>query len=219
MNIHNEALRQLNKLFVWKSVILSFAAVTLLLSYFNAMDEESVFFIILLLCFIYAILSGIYFIKQIRVWKEVKRYRLMSWYYISFGIVRIVALLVLSFLMYNIYRYWAFAVLAFSMFLSELVKLYVEYRYSLHFIAVFPEYILIVNKRIKQIVPEDINAVYYRNDILIFQLKNEQTIFINFLEANDADVVRKTLAEWMEKNEILNCNEIIEQMKKYKLGK
>lgn len=213
MNINNQTIRQLNKLFVGRSVILSFAAITLLLSYFNATDDESIFYIIVLFSLVYVMLSGFYYVRQIQLWKDTERFRFMSWYYMSFSVVRMVVLLAVSILVYGIYRYSAFALLAFVMFLSEVVKFCLEYRYSLHFIAVFPEYVLIVNKKIQVIVPENINAVYYRNDILIFQLKNEKTIFINFLEVNNADAVRKLLAEWLEKNNIQNCDEIIDEMK------
>ncbi|GIV29523.1 MAG: hypothetical protein KatS3mg028_0589 [Bacteroidia bacterium] len=218
MTINNEALRQLHRLFIWRSVILTLAAVTLLLFYFNARDEESVFYIIAMFSLIYAVLSGFYYVRQIQLWKDTRRYRFMSWYYISFSVVRIVVLLVLSILVYETYRYSAFALLAFVMFLSEVVKLWLEYKYSLHFIAIFPEYVLIVNKKMQSIVPEDIQSVYYRNDILIFQLKNEITIFINFLEINNANTVRKLLAEWIEKNKIENCVEIIEEMRSKSAG-
>lgn len=204
----------LKKLFIF-SVIRSafFILLILLLLLFNLypVSENSDVYVILLFTAIYVMFSIKYFQKQIQLWKNIPRYRFISWYYISFSIIWIVTLLALSIVSYFLFSNTGLTLFAFIIFLIEVIEIYLIYTKSLHFIAIKPNHIMIVKKRINIITPKDIQEVYYRNDILIFKLLNEKTVFVNFLETSNTQQLRIQIAEWLQQNNLL-YNEIIERL-------
>lgn len=193
---------------------IGFITITFLLVifYFYPIDAISKFFIILLFVVIYAMLNIKYFQEQKRVWQHLSRFRFLSWYFISFSIIWIVVLLVLSILSYVGFENYSLMLVSGSLGIIELWNLYWIYTNRLHFIAVKPNHIMVVKKRIQFIFQEAISELYYRNDILIFKLTNEKTIFINFLEIENAEKVKFLIADWLS-NHLPEKQSIINQLK------
>ncbi|MCX7729260.1 MAG: hypothetical protein N2203_07305, partial [Bacteroidia bacterium] len=90
MQINVEKIKSINNLSVIRSVSMVVATITMLVFYFDPVDFASNAYIMLLLWSIYWLFSGIYFYEQINLWKNVQRFRFLSWYYISFSIVGII---------------------------------------------------------------------------------------------------------------------------------
>lgn len=202
-----------------RSLILMLLVLELLFFHIYPIDLESSAYIITLFSLIYLILSIIYFKKQIKLWERSDKFRFVSWYYISFSIISIVVLLAMSVISYFLFTDVLITIVTFTLFITEIMRLWAVYYHSLHFIAVNPEYILLVKNNPpsrwgQKIYPQDITDILYRNDILIFKLSNEKTIFFNFIEINNADKLKNILAEWILKNNLNEYQEIANSLKK-----
>lgn len=216
MNIDEHDFKHLTKLSLLKYAFLAFIAVSLMIFYIDPVEEGSGMAVISVLCVFYLYVSLSYFLQQRRIWKNISRYRFVSWYYISFKSAEIIVWLVLSILNYFWFDNILLALVAFTLWLNALLELYSAYFVPSHFIHINPEEIFIVKKRILNIYPENITEVHYRNDILIFKLKNERTVFINFLEVQNPKEVRTSIAEWLSKNGFSEYQNIIEELKNAK---
>lgn len=209
--------QSLKKLFILSIIRSAFFVVlilVLLLLHLYPVSKGSDVYVLLLFSSIYVLINIKYFQRQIQLWKQVPRFRFISWYYISFSAVWMVVLAALTIVAYFVFHDINLFLVALIVLLIELIGFYNIYRYTLHFININPDYIMIVKKQMKIITPKDIHEVYYRNDILIFKLLNEKTIFINFLEISNASEVRKQIAQWLQQNNIM-CDEIIDQLLSY----
>ena len=207
MNINELLIKREFKLSVWKVVILSIIIPTLLIAEWRYIDYESSVYIIVLLCWFYFFITLMALFTKVNLWKSVHRYRFLSWYYISFSIIQMSVFLGIACLAHLLFQNFNIAVIAFTLFIAEMMNLTMIYKFSLHFIAVDVDCILIVKRKIYIIAPENVDQIYYRNDIMIFQLKNEKTVFINFLEIYRADEVRQKLNEWIEQKQLNIINE------------
>ncbi len=205
-----QTFRNIAKLSAFRSLAFVSIGLMVLLFYFYPVSFPSDVFIVLLFGIIYIMISIKHFQEQLRVWKDVVRYRFMSWYYISFSVTWMVVLLALSVLSYFLLHYFAFALALIIVFLVDTIGFYFTYRNAMHFIAVRPNYLIIVKRKINMITPDDIADVYYRNDILIFSMKNERTYFINFDEVSKAKQLKWELSEWFIRNN-LNFDDIIKR--------
>ncbi len=198
-----QSLKKLSTISIVRSI--SFVGLVLVVFVFNLYpsDYESEIFIISVFAILYIILSVRYFQNQIQLWSNLPRYRFLSWYYISFSVIWLIVLLALTIVSYFLFNNIILSITVFVIFLVELLGIYLNYAKSLHFIAIKPNHIMIVKKQIKLITPENIKEIYYRNDILIFKLTNEKTIFVNFFEIESSDKLKLQIAKWLTQNHLL----------------
>ncbi|MEW6773435.1 MAG: hypothetical protein AB1304_05495 [Bacteroidota bacterium] len=206
-------IKKISQLSIYRSLAFASLGIVIISFYYSFVDKESAVFITLMIAFAYLFFSFKYIKAQIDVWKNTQRFRFLSWYYISFTIIGIVVFLVVTILNYWLFHDILLSSVFFILFLTELISFYLIYRYALHFIVVKPDSIWIVKKQIRIIYPSSIAEIYYRNDILIFKLQNEKTIFINFLETSNVKVLRKQIADWLYQNNFHQYSEIIEELK------
>ncbi len=212
MNVDILSIKKLSKLSLLRNLSFVALAVILVALYLFPFDVVTNFFMILLLVMIYAMLSAQYLQQQKRLWEHLPRFRFMSWYFISFSIIWIVVLLVLAVFSYSVFENIPLTLAAGSIGIIEVLALFWIYSYRLHFIAVKPNHIMIIKKKMVYIFPESIAEIHYRNDILIFRLKNEATVFVNFLEVQDAEKIKLQIAKWLT-DQHLNVDTIIEALK------
>lgn len=212
MNTDILSIKKLSKLSLLRTLSFFALAVMLVILYLYPFDAVTNFFIVMLLVMIYAMLSTQYLQEQKRLWEHLPRFRFMSWYFLSFSSIWIIVLLVLAGLSYIWFENISLTLAAGSIGIIETWALFWTYLYRLHFIAVKPNHIMIVKKKIVYIFPESIAEIHYRNDILIFQLKNETTVFVNFLEVQDAEKIKLQIAKWLT-DQHLNFGTIIEALK------
>lgn len=206
-------IKKISQLSIYRSLAFALLGIVIISFYYSLVDKESAVFITLMIAFAYLFFSFKYIKAQIEVWKNIPRFRFLSWYYISFSIIGIVVFLVIAILNYWLSNDVLLSSVFFILFLTELISFYLIYKYALHFIVVQPDSIWIVKKQIRIIYPSSIAEIYYRNDILIFKLQNEKTIFINFLETTNANELRKQIANWLHQNNFHQYSEIIEELK------
>lgn len=159
------------------------------------------------------ILNHIIIIKnKIELWKDIKKIRYYSWYNFSYSIIVIVSLITASVFIFissnEIFFSIVFLVFA-GIYSADFLS---NYFIPLHFITIDDESILIVNKKIHLLTPEYIKEIYYRNDILIFQLRNDKTIYINFAETQHPAILRQQFSEWLKKHH-LSDDHIIQNLK------
>ena len=212
MNYDIEALKKLARLSLLRSIaFVALVSVVFLLTIYPV-DAFSGVLIVLLFSVIFLMLSIQYFQTQKRIWNHLPKFLFLSWYYVSFSIVWIVVLFILSIVSYFVFNNLLLALAAFVVFIVESIGLYWIYSEKLHFISIKPNHLMIVKKRIITILPEEVAELYYRNDILIFKLNNEKTIFINFLETENANALRLQIADWLNQNN-LYYKDIIEELK------
>lgn len=196
------SLKNIIKLSVWRAI--SFIAIpfVLLLFYFYPVPIHTSISVIFLFSVVYAKTTIQYLQEQKRCWQYTDRFRFISWYYLSFSIVWLCLLLALSLLGFFLFENYPLSIAAFITFVVEGFSLYYIYSYSLHFIAIKPNYLMIVKKKIHILSPDDIQEFHYRNDILIIKLKNTKTIFINFLETENNTRLKEKIAQWIENNKL-----------------
>ena len=211
MNYDIESLKKLARLSLLRSIAFVALVLVVFLLTIYPVDAFSGILIVLLFSVIFLMLSIQYLQAQKRIWQHIPKFLFLSWYYVSFSVVWIVVLFVLSIVSYFVFDNLLLALAAFVVFIVESIGLYWIYKEKLHFISIKPNHLMIVKKRIITILPEEVAELYYRNDILIFKLKNEKTIFINFLETENAGELRIQIAEWLNHNH-LRYEEIIEEL-------
>ncbi len=207
------SIKKLSKLLLLRTLSFIALAIMLVILYLYPFDAVTNFFIVLLLVIIYAMLSTQYLQEQKRLWEHLPRFRFMSWYFLSFSSIWIVVLLVLAVFSYSEFNNIPLTLAAGSMGIIETWALLWTYLYRLHFIAIKPNHIMIVKKKMVYIFPESIAEIHYRNDILIFQLKNETTVFVNFLEVEDPEKIKLQIAQWLT-DQHLNFGTIVEALKR-----
>lgn len=212
MNINENNIQKLFKISLLRSITISVIVLILYVFSIDPVDSESSIYIISTLCLFYFLISINYFYSQIKWWKKSDRYRFIKWYYYSFKLVEIVVWLAGCIFSYLYFENMLIALITLVLFVVSALEILFVYRYRLHFISVFSDYILVVNKKIIKIYPSYIAEIHYRNDILIFKLKNEKTIFINFLEVDENEIVKQKISEWLIHNGLSEYEDISKEL-------
>jgi len=187
--------------------LIALVLVAVILNLYPVSKQTDVY-VTILFGVIYIMMSVQYLQEQINLWKDLPKFRFLSWYYISFSVVWIVVLFVASIVFFTVFKNVILSMTSFIIFIVESVAMVVIYKYSLHFIAIQPNQIMISKKRIRIIRPQDIVEVIYRNDILIFKMPDDRAIYINFLETDNAEQLRPQIADWLKKHQI-RCEDVI----------
>ncbi|GIV26918.1 MAG: hypothetical protein KatS3mg027_0732 [Bacteroidia bacterium] len=193
------SIKRLSQISLLRTISFTALAFLVVLFYFYPIDTNSSFVILLLFVVIYTMINIKYFQEQKRVWQHLPRFRFISWYFISFSIIGIVVLIAFAIISYVLFDNYSLMFVAGSLGIIEIWNLYWIYSKRLHFIAVKPNHIMIAKKRIQFIFPEKVSEIHYRNDILIFKLSNDNTIFINFLEIENPQDLKIQLADWLDR--------------------
>lgn len=197
------ALKRISHLSILRSIILASIGLILIVLDRDPIDDESNIYLILFLSIIYAVLTQQHLWAQLHLWKNIVKYRFLSWYYISFSVIGIIVLIGLAIAGYPIFHSINLSLLSGILAIIEIIRFYIIYIRSLHFIAIRPQEIIVAKKKLYVILPQNIQSIHYRNDILIFQLlPHEQTVFVNFLEVQKADEVRPLIAQWLKANQL-----------------
>jgi len=207
--------KSISKLFrisLLRNISLAALVLVVLILQMDPVSNQTDVYVTLLFGVIYIMMSIRYLQEQISLWKDLPKFRFLSWYYISLSVVWIVVLFFASIVFFTVFDNVILSMTSFIIFAVELVALIVIYKNSLHFIAIQPNQIMIAKKRIRIITPQDIVEVIYRSDILIFKLPDGRAIYINFLETDNAEQLRPQIADWLSKHQ-LPCDEIIKELR------